>query len=641
MVPLKQMTGSMPWRDPEGRIRIIEPTKRNASNQAMNMEKGTISVSTENIFPIIKKSLYSDHEIFLRELVSNAVDATQKLKRLSRMGEFTGELGDLKITVKVDKEAKTITIDDHGIGMNEEEVKKYLNQVAFSGAEEFIKRYKDAGDANELIGKFGLGFYSAFMVAHKVEVISHSFQESAEPIHWTNDGTTTYTLEPGEREARGSTVILHVADDSDEFLETARIKELLRKYCRFLPVEIEFEGEVINNPDPIWRKAPTELEDEQYQTFFRDLYPFDEEPLFWIHLNVDYPFNLTGILYFPKIRQDIDPRKNKIQLYSRQVFITDEVSQIVPDYLMLLQGVIDSPDIPLNVSRSYLQSDRSVKQISSYITRKVADKLKEIFNEDRPRYEEKWGDISVFVKYGYLTDDKFREKATDLILISNIDGNHFTLAEYRDKIAPQQTDKDGNVVYLYTSHAKNQDLYIKAAEAKGYDVVLMDGILDTHFVSRLESEEENIRFVRVDSDTVDKLVPKDEEAADEGLVLTEEQEGTIKEAFVHAKGERQDLQIQTAKLGAAQLPVSITRPEFMRRMKEQSAMGGTAMFGGDFPEQFNLVVNVQHPVVMALIESDQRNDQAKQLLDLALLSQGLLVGSDLTSFITRSVDLMQ
>ncbi len=522
-------------------------------------------------------------------------------------------------------------------------MKKYLNQVAFSGAEEFIKRYKEAGDANELIGKFGLGFYSAFMVAHKVEVISLSHQAEAEAIHWTNDGTTTYTLEPGEREQRGTTGILHVAEDSEEFLEAPRIETLLRKYCRFLPVEIEFDGEVINDTDPIWRKAPTELEDKNYQDFFRDLYPFDDEPLFWIHLNVDYPFNLTGVLYFPKIRQDIDPRKNKIQLYSRQVFITDEVSQIVPDYLMLLQGVIDSPDIPLNVSRSYLQSDRSVKQISNYITRKVADKLKEILSEDRARYEEKWADISVFVKYGHLTDDKFREKARDLILLTNTDGNHFLLDEYREKIAPNQTDKDENVVYLYTSNPQAQDLYVKAAEAKDYDVLVLDGIIDSHFVGRLESDEEKMRFVRVDSDTVDKLVPKEEteESKDEGLVLTEEQEGKIKEAFLHAKGGRNDLQIATAKLGKDQLPVSITRNEFMRRMKEQAAMGGTAMFGGDLPEQLNLVVNTQHPVVMSLIDAENRNEQAKQLLDLALLSQGLLTGSDLTNFITRSVALMK
>lgn len=605
------------------------------------MEKGTISVSTENIFPIIKKSLYSDHEIFLRELVSNAVDATQKLKRLSSMGEFTGELGELKVQVSVDKEARTITIADRGIGMTEEEVKKYLNQVAFSGAEEFIKRYKEAGDANELIGKFGLGFYSAFMVAERVEVISHSFQEGATPIHWTNDGTTTYTLEAGEREERGTTVILHVAEDSDEFLEEPRIKALLRKYCRFLPVKIEFKEEVINNTDPIWRKAPSDLKDEDYTDFFSELYPMEEEPLFWIHLNVDYPFNLTGILFFPRIRQDIDPRKNNIQLYSRQVFITDEVSQIVPDYLMLLQGVIDSPDIPLNVSRSYLQSDRSVKQISNYITRKVADKLKEIFNEDRAKYEEKWKDISVFVKYGYLTDDKFREKARDLLLLNNVDDNYFTLDEYRDKVKEEQTDKDESLVFLYTNNAKEQDLYVKAADAKGYDILQMDGIIDSHFIGRLETDEEKLRFVRVDSDTVDKLIPKEEEAEDEGLVLTEEQEGTIKEAFESAKGERSDLMIQTAKLGAEQLPVSITRPEVLRRMKEQAAMGPQAGFAMDFPEQMNLVVNTKHPLVVEMVEAEDRNDKAKQLLDLALLSQGMLTGSDLTDFITRSIELMK
>ena len=606
------------------------------------MEKGSISVSTENIFPIIKKSLYSDHEIFLRELVSNAVDATQKLKRLASLGEFTGELGDLKITVAVDKEAKTISITDQGLGMTGDEVKKYLNQVAFSGAEEFVKRYKEAGDANELIGKFGLGFYSAFMVADSVEVISLSFQEGASPIHWTNDGSTTYTLDEGDKDRRGTTVVLNVSEDSEEFLEKSRIEHLLRKYCRFLPIEIEYEGEVINQTHPIWRKAPSELEDKDYQEFFQELYPMADEPLFWIHLNVDYPFNLTGILYFPKIRQDIDPRKNNIQLYSRQVFITDEVSQIVPDYLMLLQGVIDSPDIPLNVSRSYLQSDRSVKQISSYITRKVADKLKEIFNEDRPRYEEKWQDISVFVKYGYLTDDKFREKARDLILLRNVDGNNFTLDEYVEKIEPLQTDKDGKRVHLYTNQPEAQDMYLKAADSADYDVIVMDGVVDSHFISRLESDEKDVRWVRVDSDTIDKLIPKDEEAEEDGLTLTEEQETSIKEAFESAKGERSDLVIQTGKLGSKQLPVTITRPEFMRRMKEQAALGGgMAMFGGDFPEQMNLVVNLQSPIVTAMVDDENRGDRAKQLLDLALLSQGLLTGADLTEFITRSLDMMQ
>jgi len=609
----------------------------------MAMEKGTISVSTENIFPIIKKSLYSDHEIFLRELVSNAVDATQKLKRLSSIGEFEGELGDLTITVSVDKEAKTITISDAGIGMTDEEVKKYLNQVAFSGAEEFIKRYKEAGDANELIGKFGLGFYSAFMVAHKVEVVSRSFQEGATPIHWTNDGTTTYTLEEGTRENRGSDVILHVEEDSDEFLEEARIETLLRKYCRFLPVEIKFKDEVINKTDPIWRKPPSELEDKDYEEFFRDLYPMSEEPLFWIHLNVDYPFNLTGILFFPKIRQDIDPRKNNIQLYSRQVFITDEVSQIVPDYLMLLQGVIDSPDIPLNVSRSYLQSDRSVKQISNYITRKVADKLKEIFNEDRTTYEEKWKDISVFIKYGMLTDDKFKEKATDLILLKNTDGNHFTLEDYREKISAEQIDKDENIIHLYTTDVKQQDVYVRAASAKGYDILVMDGVLDSHFIGLLEREQEKVRWVRVDSDTVDKLISKEEgEAeAEEGLVLTEEQETKVKEAFEGARGERADIMVQTAKLGPEQLPVAITRPEFMRRMKEMAAMGGGSPFGADMPETVNLVVNTQHPLVSGMVDTEDPQPLAKQLIDLALLSQGMLTGSDLTDFIHRSVDMLK
>ena len=625
------------------------------------MERGNISVSTENIFPIIKKSLYSDQEIFLRELVANAIDATQKLKHLSSIGEFSGELGELKVQIVLDKEAKTLTISDSGLGMTDEEVKKYLNQVAFSGAEEFLKKFKDAGNKDEIIGKFGLGFYSAFMVASEVEVISKSYQEDTEAIRWTCDGTTSYTLGAGTRETRGTDVILHIAEDAEEYLEEARIRNILNKYGKFLPIEIEFEGEVINNPNPIWKKAPTELTDEDYKEFFKELYPFSDEPLFWIHLNVDYPFNLTGILYFPKIRQDIDPRKNNIQLYSRQVFITDEVDQIVPDYLMLLQGVIDSPDIPLNVSRSYLQSDSNVRKISSYITRKVADKLHEIYKEDRGKFEEKWRDISIFVKYGMMTDDKFYEKAEKFCLLENVDGNFFTLTDYKEKVAANQTDKDENVIYLYTTDKKNQDMFIRAAEKKSYDVLNMNGVIDSHFIGLLERKFEKTKWARVDSDTVDKLIVKAEEAkveeveATEGedgkkktkkkkpaeLVLTEEQENKLKETFTKVIT-REGMHVQVDKLGKDQLPILLTRPEFMRRMKEMAAMGGGGMaYMGEMPETINVVVNTQHPLVQNIIDQEDGSELAKQLYDLALLSQNLLEGKDLTDFIHRSVEMLQ
>ncbi|MCB0838627.1 MAG: molecular chaperone HtpG [Bacteroidetes bacterium] len=625
------------------------------------MERGNISVSTENIFPIIKKSLYSDQEIFLRELVANAIDATQKLKHLSSIGEFSGELGELKVKIALNKEAKTLTISDSGLGMTDEEVKKYLNQVAFSGAEEFLKKFKDAGNKDEIIGKFGLGFYSAFMVASEVEVISKSYQEDTEAIRWTCDGTTSYTLGAGTRETRGTDVILHIAEDAEEYLEEARIRNILNKYGKFLPIEIEFEGEVINNPNPIWKKAPTELTDEDYKEFFKELYPFSDEPLFWIHLNVDYPFNLTGILYFPKIRQDIDPRKNNIQLYSRQVFITDEVDQIVPDYLMLLQGVIDSPDIPLNVSRSYLQSDSNVRKISSYITRKVADKLHEIYKEDRGKFEEKWRDISIFVKYGMMTDDKFYEKAEKFCLLENVDGNFFTLTDYKEKVAANQTDKDENVIYLYTTDKKNQDMFIRAAEKKSYDVLNMNGVIDSHFIGLLERKFEKTKWARVDSDTVDKLIVKAEEAkveeveATEGedgkkktkkkkpaeLVLTEEQENKLKETFTKVIT-REGMHVQVDKLGKDQLPILLTRPEFMRRMKEMAAMGGGGMaYMGEMPETINVVVNTQHPLVQNIIDQEDGSELAKQLYDLALLSQNLLEGKDLTDFIHRSVEMLQ
>ncbi|MCI4668616.1 MAG: molecular chaperone HtpG [Bacteroidia bacterium] len=603
------------------------------------MEKGNISVSTENIFPIIKRSLYSEQEIFLRELVSNAVDAIQKIKHLSRTGEFKAELGDLKVSVAVDKEAKTITISDTGIGMTAEEVKKYLNVVAFSGAEEFIKKYQEAGEQGDIIGKFGLGFYSAFMVADKVEVNSLSHQEGVEAVRWINDGSIEYSIEKGERESRGTDVILHVSEDATEYLENVRIRNILDKYAKFLPVEIHFEDEVINNPNPIWRKAPSELEDKDYQEFFKELYPFDQEPLFWIHLNVDFPFNLTGVLYFPKIRNDIDPKRNNIKLFSRQVFITDEVNQIVPDYLMLLQGVIDSPDIPLNVSRSYLQGDPNVKKISNYITRKVGDKLLEIFREDRGKFEEKWKDINIFVKYGMVTDEKFKEKAQKFALYQNMDGNYFTFDEYKEKIAGNQTDKDENLVVLYATNKEDQDIFISSALGNGYDVLLFDGIVDNHFIDNMERQSEKVRFVRVDSDTVDKLVPKEDDSKDEGeLVLTEEQENKLKEVFTNAL-EGKTWAIQLGKLGSEQLPVMLTRPEFMRRMKEMASVGGQD-FMREMPDSVNVVINTEHPLVQGMIDKDEDPELVRELLDLAMLGQGMLTGKELTGFIHRSIKML-
>ncbi|MEL6589346.1 MAG: molecular chaperone HtpG [Bacteroidota bacterium] len=608
------------------------------------MERGNISVSTENIFPIIKKSLYSDQEIFLRELVANAVDACQKLRHLSTRGVFEGELGELGIAVAVDKEARTITVSDNGLGMTEEEVKKYLNQVAFSGAEEFLKNFQDADKAEDIIGKFGLGFYSAFMVAETVEVVTQSYQD-APAVRWTCTGSTEYSIEEATRESRGTDIILHVAEDEDEFLEEARIQAILNKYCKFLPIAIQFKEEQINNPNPIWKKPPSELSDEDYQAFFKELYPFAEEPLFWIHLNVDFPFNLTGILFFPKIRQDIDPRRNQIQLYSRQVFITDEVQEIVPEYLMLLQGVIDSPDIPLNVSRSYLQSDSNVRKISNYITRKVADKLNEIFRDDRASFEEKWRDISVFVKYGMMTDDKFYEKAEKFCLLENVDGNFFTLEDYREKIKGSQTDKDEKIVHLYTSDKEQQDIYVRAADAANYDVLNMSGVLDPHFIGLLERKETETRWARVDSDTFDKLIPKEaaeEEKAEAGEDdLKENQVEKIKAVF-EAAATHPGLTVMMADLGEAQLPVTITRPEFMRRMKDMSAVGGGSPFGGaDMPDMLNLVVNQGHPVVKRMAKARTADRMARQLVDLALLSQNLLQGKDLTDFIERSVDILR
>ncbi len=605
------------------------------------MEKGNISVSTENIFPIIKKSLYADQEIFLRELVANAMDASQKIRVLSSRGEFDGDLGELKVTVKVDKENKQLIISDKGIGMSAEEVKKYLNQVAFSGAEEFLKKFEDSGEGEDIIGKFGLGFYSAFMVADWVEVQSKSYKEDEAAVKWTCDGTTSYTLEEGSREERGTDIILHVSESAEEFLEDIRIRNILDKYCKFLPIPIFLGEEQINNTHPIWRKPPTELTDEDYKKLFEELYPMTEEPLFWIHLNVDYPFTLTGILYFPKIRQDIDPRRNRIQLYSRQVFITDEVEEIVPEYLMLLQGVIDSPDIPLNVSRSYLQSDSNVRRISNYITKKVADKLSELFKENRETFEEKWRSISVFVKYGMLTDDKFYEKAESFALLEDVDETLYTLDEYKVKIGTDQKDSNNQLVYLYASDRKAQDIYIQQAKDKGYSVLLMGDVLDSHFVGLIERKLTDARWVRVDSDTIEKLIPQTEEGEkNEGLILTEEQITKVKEAFVKVLPQK-EMNVQTESLGKDSLPVVLTRPEFMRRMKEMAAMGGgMAAFGGEMPDSVNVVVNTQHPLVQGMIDQEENTELAKQLLDLALLSQNMLEGKDLTDFIRRSIDML-
>jgi len=626
-------------------------------------EKGSISIHTENIFPVIKKFLYSDNEIFLRELVSNAVDASQKIRRLSSLGKFQGELGDLTIDVKFDENAKTITISDRGIGMTAEEIKKYINQIAFSGATEFMEKFKEANDANEIIGRFGLGFYSAFMVADKVEIQSLSHQEGAEPAHWTCDGSTSYEISEGTRTERGTDVILHINEESQEFLNEGRLSEILNKYARFLPVPVRFgtktesepDGEdeegkpkyksvevdnIINNTTPAWTKAPSELKDEDYLAFYRELYPYSmDEPLFWIHLNVDYPFNLTGILYFPKVKNEMDIQRNKIQLYSRQVFITDEVKDIVPEFLMLLQGVIDSPDIPLNVSRSFLQADSNVKKINNYITKKVADKLNEIFKADRKNFEQKWNDIALFIKYGMLSDEKFAEKANDFCLLSNMDKESFTLKEYYEKVKDIQVDKDGNIVYLYTNDPLQQDGFIASVKEKGYDVLVLDGQLDNHFVGYLEQKGgEKVQAKRVDADVVDKLIQKGETQT---LSLSEEESKKASEIFEKAIS-RADMKVEVDALNTDGLPVSVTEDEFMRRMKDMAKTGGGMGFYGTLPDNYKVTVNGNHPLIKRILESSEEEGTqlAKQAFDLALLSRGLLKGGDLTSFIKRSVGMI-
>jgi molecular chaperone HtpG len=599
-------------------------------------EKGNLSIHTENIFPIIKKFLYSDHEIFLRELVSNAVDATQKLKKLSSYGEFNGELGDLKVVVKLDKDAKTITISDNGIGMTADEIKKYINQIAFSGATEFVEKYKDKGDEGKIIGNFGLGFYSAYMVSKNVEIITKSYQQDAEPVRWECDGSTEFTLTSAEKADRGSDIVLHIAEDSEEFLDEYRLRGILEKYGKFLPVQIEFEDKVINNTSPIWTKNPSELKDEDYIAFYKELYPMSEDPLFWIHLNVDYPFNLTGVLYFPKLKNDFQGQREKIQLYSRQVFITDEVKDIVPDFLQLLHGVIDSPDIPLNVSRSYLQADGNVKKINGYITRKVADKLSEIFKNDREGFEAKFDDIGLFVKYGIVSDEKFYDKAKDFCLLKNVDGKFFTFSEYRDKVKENQTDKNDIQIWLYTTDEQKQDAFVQSAKKRSYDVLSLTSVIDAHFINALEQKLEKTSVKRVDADTLDKLIEKDVQL--ESMLSTEDQD-KAKKLFEEIAGSK-SAHIAVEAMPVDELPVVITFPEFMRRMTDMQASSGQRSMFGDMPLMYTVSLNANHPIIGKVLQTENEEDQkalAKQVYDLALLSQGLLTGSDLTQFIQRTV----
>ena len=581
----------------------------------MTIQKGSIGVTTDNIFPVIKKFLYSDHEIFLRELVSNAVDATQKLKTLSSFGEFKGELGEMNVKVTVNKEAGTLTVSDRGIGMTSEDIDKYINQIAFSGAEEFLEKYKD--NANAIIGHFGLGFYSAFMVAKKVEIISLSYKEGAEAVKWSCDGSPEFTMEKADKADRGTYIVLYIDDENKKFLEQNEIDLLLKKYCRFLPVPVisGFEKEwkdgkyvdtdrpnVVNITEPTWSKKPSELTDEDYRNFYHDLYPGQEDPLFWIHLNVDYPFNLTGILFFPKIKNNFEITKNRIQLYCNQVYVTDSVEGVVPEFMMLLQGVIDSPDIPLNVSRSYLQADTAVKKISGYITKKVASRLEEIFKNDRADFEKKWDDIKIFIEYGMLTDQKFCDAAMKFVLLKDTEGKHYTLEEYRTLIEGTQTDKDGNVVYIYTNDPVAQYTYIKAATDKGYNVLLMDGQLDSHFIGLLESKLEKARFVRVDADVVDNLIPKaDKKEAD----LTAQQRDMLTEIFRSQlpKVDKANFLVTFEALSSSANPILITQDEYMRRMKDMAAMQPGMSFYGELPDSYNLIVNTESPVTRRIMEA--------------------------------------
>ncbi len=681
------------------------------------MQKGNIGVTTDNIFPIIKKFLYSDHEIFLRELVSNAVDATQKLKTLSSVGEFKGELGDLFVEVKVNKEAGTLTISDRGIGMTEEEIDKYINQIAFSGAEEFLEKYKN--DANAIIGHFGLGFYSSFMVSKKVEIVTKSYKDGAKAVKWSCDGSPEYTIEEIQKSDRGTDIVLYIDDENKDFLEESKINELLTKYCKFLAIPIVFgkkkewkdgkqvdteENNIINNTQPAWTKKPSDLKEEDYINFYKELYPYSEDPLFYIHLNVDFPFNLTGILYFPKIKNSFEIQKNKIQLYCNQVFVTDSVEGIVPEYLTLLHGVIDSPDIPLNVSRSYLQSDSNVKKISNHITKKVADRLQEIFKQQREEFESKWDNLKIFIEYGMLTDEKFAERAESFVLLKNIDGKYFTLEEYKTLVSENHKDKDGNIIYLYATNKEEQHSYIEAAKAKGYDVLLMDGQLDSHFISRLEQKSEGkIRYTRVDSDVIEKLIQKED--AKQVSLNADEQDALISIFSAQLpENDKNNFIVSFESLSSESQPTYITQNEFMRRMKEMSAAQSGMNFYGEMPDSYNFVVNTEHPLIKRILEDEKtqcsqevspisnkiseleakrkelqgdkkeseldqatkdeikkidgeiseskaqkkavfskyssENKEVRQLVDLALLSNNLLKGEALSAFIKRSIEMM-
>lgn len=626
------------------------------------MRTGQINVQTENIFPIIKKFLYSDHEIFLRELVSNAVDASQKLKVLAANGEFKGELGDLKVEVILDSANKTLTIRDHGIGMTADEIDKYINQIAFSGAEEFVQQYKGKEGAEQIIGHFGLGFYSAFMVAEKVQIRTLSRHDGAQAVQWESNGSPEYTITDIEKSERGTDIVLFINEESIEFIEKSRVSEVLNKYCKFLPAPVFFgtkteyidspDGEKddagkvkrvaievpnqINNPQPAWTKAPVDLTADDYDSFYRELYPMSfDSPLFHIHLNVDYPFNLTGILYFPKIKENVEVQRNKINLYSNQVFITDSVAEIVPEFLTLLHGVIDSPDIPLNVSRSYLQSDSNVKKISAHITKKVADKLSEMFKKDRQDFESKWEDLQIFVQYGMLSDEKFAEKAKSFSLLKTTDGHYHTVEEYKEKIAALQTNKDGKVVVLYTNDTEGQYSFVKKAKDRGYDVLHLDGPLVPHWIAKMENEIENISFARVDADTLDKLIQKTDELPSK---LSKEEEGKLQPVF-EGSVNKEKFTVKFESMSEDDAPIIITQPEFIRRMMEQQKMGGAGFYGA-FPEMYNMIINANHPKVLAVLQKpeDEQGNMAKQLTDLALLAQGMLKGQELDRFIERNIE---
>ena len=625
-------------------------------------EKGNISIHTENIFPIIKKFLYSDHEIFLRELVSNAVDASQKIKRLATLGEYKKEVGKLRVEVEVNKKKKTISIKDNGIGMTAEEIKKYINQIAFSGATEFVEKYKDKGEDQQIIGHFGLGFYSAFMVSKQVEIETLSYKKDSVAAKWICDGETEFEIKSSKKKTRGTIVTLHIAEDSEEFLEDSRIQAILDKYGKFLPIPIRFgtkeesvpdgkdkedkpkyktvkKDNIINDTAPIWTKSPNDLKDADYLKFYKELYPMSEEPLFWIHLNVDYPFNLTGILYFPKLKKDFEIQRNKIQLYSRQVFITDEVKDVVPEFLQLLHGIIDSPDIPLNVSRSYLQADGNVKKINGYITKKVADKLNSLFKEDRASYESKWDDIGIFVKYGMISEEKFHDKAKDFVLLKSTASKLYTFEEYKTFIDANQVNKDKQKVILYASNEDQQHSYIDSAQKRGYDVLILNEVLDSHFINHCEQKFE-VTFKRVDADVVDKLIDKGEAKTS---VLTDKEEKAIKEIFEKAVNDKNNT-VTVETMATDDLPVTISLPEFMRRMKDmQAAGGGGPMMFGDLPVNLAIAVNANHTIIQEILatkKKDEKINLAKQSYDLALLSQGMLKGKSLTAFIKRSVDLI-